>query len=119
MIKTKSTNNVLRETLLKLEKQGKKENATVWTSVGEILAKNRKNRAVVNLDKIEKYSNEGDTVVIPGKVLGTGKLTKKVTVIAFEFSNGAKEKINEKGTAMDIETGINKNPKGAGLKILK
>ena len=119
MIKTKATNPVLKETLLELEKQAKKENAKIWLKVGNILSKSRKNRVAVNLMKIDKYAKEGETIVVPGKVLGTGNLTKKVIVSSFEISDKAKQKINGVGTFMDLKSLMEKNPKGKGLKILR
>jgi large subunit ribosomal protein L15 len=65
---------------------------------------------VVNLDKIEKKYENGETVsveslsskgIIKGKlsvkVLGNGKLTKRLTVTVKAFSNSAKEKIEKVG----------------------
>lgn len=56
----------------------------------------RKSR-IVNLYKIEKYSKEGDIIVVPGKVLGIGSLSHKVTVVALDFSKSALKKINNAG----------------------
>ena len=119
MIKTRSTNSVLKETLLKLEKQGRKENASVWIKVAETLAKSGPNKASVNISKINKFAKEGETVIIPGKVLGVGKLEKKVTVVAFGASQSAKMKISKNGVFMDFVEIMKKNPKGSGLRILK
>ncbi len=52
---------------------------------------------VVNVGKIEKYAKEGETVIVPGKVLGDGELRKKVTVVAKGFSKKAREKIEKAG----------------------
>ena len=44
------------------------------------------------------HASDGDVIVVPGKVLGTGDLNRKVTVAAFSFSKSAVEKIrNAKG----------------------
>jgi len=42
--------------------------------------------AEVNLGRIERYAQEDETVVVPGKVLGSGVLEKNVTVAAVDFS---------------------------------
>jgi len=42
------------------------------------------------------YRKEGETVVVPGKVLNVGELTKKVEVAAFSFSQSAEEKIKKR-----------------------
>ena len=67
---------------------------------------NRKEYAVVNLADLEACFNDGETVDLAlyikkpldgVKVLGEGELTKKLIVIADEFSASAKEKIEKVG----------------------
>ena len=73
-----------------------------------------------NLSYIDKNSNEGDKIVVPGKVLSEGNLSKKLDIIAFSFSDSAKEKIlKSKGSVNDIMSEIKKNPEAKGVKILK
>jgi len=49
------------------------------------------------VSKINRYAAEGKTVVVPGKVLGDGELAKPVVVVAFTFSERAKDKIERAG----------------------
>ena len=44
-----------------------------------------------------RAANEGDVIVVPGKVLGAGAINKKLTVAAFRFSASAVKKIEEAG----------------------
>ncbi|PIN77112.1 50S ribosomal protein L18e [Candidatus Woesearchaeota archaeon CG10_big_fil_rev_8_21_14_0_10_34_12] len=105
----RKTNSRLVETIILAKK---KKN---WLQVANLLTR----KLAVNLDKIEKESKEGDTVVIPGKVLGGGILLKKVRVAAFSYSGSAKEKLkNVKCEATPIEEEINKNPEAKGVKII-
>ena len=78
----------------------------------------KKNFAVVNLSDLERFDN-GTTVdeaslravgLVKGgrhagvKILGTGKLTKKLTVIATKFSESAKKHIEQAGgTVQEIQ----------------
>jgi len=62
-----------------------------------MLAKPRRRKVEVNLSKIDKYAKNGSIILIPGKVLGAGMLTKKVTVSAFAFSESAKKMIEANG----------------------
>jgi large subunit ribosomal protein L18e len=55
---------------------------------------------------------------VPGKVLGEGDLTKKVTVVAFSFSDEARTKIAKSGKAMTITELLKSNPKAQKVKIL-
>lgn len=96
-----------------------KNNAAIWKDVAERLAKPKKLYAEVNLSKIEKYAGEGEYVLVPGKVLGSGNITKPVRVAALGFSEKAQRKILEAGgRCMKIEELIRENPKGSGVRIM-
>lgn len=57
--------------------------------------------------------------MIPGKVLSSGSLTKKITVAAWAFSEKAKEKIQKAGgECISIEELIKRNPKGSNIRII-
>jgi len=57
--------------------------------------------------------------VVPGKVIGTGKIDHPITVAAFSFSEKAKEKIKvARGKAISLLQLIKKNPKGSNVKII-
>ena len=67
-----------------------------------------------------KESKEGDTIVIPGKVLSQGELTKRIKIVAFSFSERAKEKLlSSKCGVSTIKDEIKKNPKAEGIRIVK
>ncbi len=111
----KFTNVLLRKTLDELWKT----KSPFWRRVHELLSRPARQRVVVNVSKINRYAEDGDVVVVPGKVLGSGELNKKVTVAAFSFSYTALEKIEEAGgEAIHILELVKKNPKGKGLKII-
>ncbi|OIO81548.1 hypothetical protein AUJ84_00785 [Candidatus Pacearchaeota archaeon CG1_02_32_132] len=91
-----------------------------WANLARILSGSRKNYSSVNLNEIDKETREGDTVIIVGKVLGNGKISKRVRICAVGFSKEAKEKIkNVKGEAVSILEEININNKAEGVKIIK
>lgn len=91
-----------------------------WMEVGAILSRGRKDHVAINLKRIEEGSSEGDTIVIPGKVLSDGKLTKKVRICALGFSKEAEEKIKKiKAEAKSILEEMKKNAKGEGIKIIR
>lgn len=117
MIETKSTNPVLKDLLKDLEEKARKENAEIWRKTASYLKKGNK-RASVNLSEIDRNSRKGETVLIPGKVLGTGELTKNVKVVAFKFSDKAREEIEKKGETLRIKELLEENPEGSGVKIL-
>ena len=83
------------------------------------LKKSSRQRRVVNIYKINRYAKEGETIVVPGKVLSVGDMEKKVDVAAINFSNGAKEKIvNANGKAMSLRELLQSNPEGKKVRIL-
>jgi large subunit ribosomal protein L18e len=58
-------------------------------------------------------------VVVPGKVLGAGKLNHPVTVAAIAFSEQALQKIKAAGgRAIHILHLIEENPRGSNVKII-
>ncbi|MBN2250710.1 MAG: 50S ribosomal protein L18e [Candidatus Altiarchaeota archaeon] len=102
-----------------LKASARKEDAEIWHTLAWELSRPRKNRREVNLWKLSKYTSEGETVVVPGKVLGDGRLEHKIEIAAFNFSKEAKEKIEKSGGRfMSIYDLIKKNPKGSNLKLI-
>jgi len=110
----KKNNPFLVETLI-LAKKHKK-----WNEVASILSGPRRKKINLNLDEINKNSKEGESVVIPGKVLSGGEINKKIKIVAFGFSEKAREKLSvAKCEALTITEEIKKNPEAKGLRILK
>ncbi len=94
--------------------------SAIWRDIAERLANGRRRYASINVDKINDLSNDGDIIVVPGYVLGTGNIDKKVTVGALHFSKEASEKLARSGSsAMDIVELARNNPKGTNVKILR
>lgn len=120
MKRTGPTNVVLKELIVTLEKASKSEDAPIWADVAYELSRATRKRVEVNVGRIAKYIKDGETVVVPGKVLGLGKFDKKATVAAWAFSASAKAKIeNAGGRAIGILDLLKENPKGSGVKIMK
>jgi len=109
----RKTNPELRETILAAKK------GTKWLEVANLVSRPKRVSIKVNLDSIEKNSKEGDIIVIPGKVLGKGNLTKKIKVVAFSFSESVDEKLDKaKCEKIRIIDEIKKNPEAKNIKIL-
>jgi len=91
-----------------------------WSEIAKILSGSTKKQASVSLSDIEKQTKVGDTVVIPGKVLSQGDLTKKVRIVSLSISSKAKDKLKDtKSEYATILSEIAKNPKAEGIKIIK
>ncbi len=117
--RTGPTNIVLRKTIRILKKYANKYNAPIWRAVAEKLERPRRRRIVVNVSKINRYTKPGDTVVVPGKVLGAGNIDHPVSVAAIAFSYTAVQKIKAAGgKVMHILDLLESNPRGSNVKII-
>jgi len=113
------TNPNLISLIKELKNQAREKEAPIWRDVAERLEKSSKHWAEVNLSSIERNAEEGDTIVIPGKVLGAGFLRKEVTIGAFKASRRAEESIAEAGgELLNLRELAEREPKGSGIKIM-
>lgn len=69
----------------------------LWKRVYGLVAVPERRRHVVNLSKLDKYTKEGDNVIVPGKVLSTGELNHKLNIAAIEFSDSAVKGLEKAG----------------------
>src|SRR3989344_1886309 len=119
MKRTGPTNPVAQQLITELKVVARKEDAPLWARIALDLERPTRNRRAVNVYTIDKYAKEGETVVIPGKVLGTGDLSHKVTVAAFTFSKQAVDKIHGAGgKVLAIHELLKQNPKGSKERVL-
>ena len=63
-----------------LKRETREGEAGIWRDIAQRLEKPSRTWAEVNLSRLERYAQDGDIVVVPGKVLGAGSINKKVTV---------------------------------------
>ncbi len=119
MKRTGPTNIVLRKTIRELRKIGRENKAAIWLRIAEELEKPRRGRRAVNISRINRYTSDGDVVVVPGKVLGAGVLDHSVTVAAIGFTAKALEKIRASGgRAIHVLELARSNPRGSNVKII-
>lgn len=109
----KKTNPELVETIISSKKKKS------WLKVSDKISTPKRKQVSINLDQINKKSEDGDVIVIPGKVLGIGKIDKKIKIAALSFSNSAKENLEK--TKVDfctIKEEIKKNPEAKKIRVL-
>jgi large subunit ribosomal protein L18e len=116
--RTGPTNYQLKLLIEELEKKAADSGVKLWKRLAKDLKKPSRQRRTVNVYKIDKWAREGETVVVPGKVLNVGELNKKVEVAAFCFSEAAEERIKKMGKVMSIKELMEKNPEGKKVRIL-
>ena len=110
----KKGNPMLVETI----RAAKKTGSEFWLRVAGILSGPRRNKIAVNLNEIEAATAEGDSIVVPGKVLSQGEISKKIAIIALNFSEKSKEKLlKTKSHTIGILEEIKKNPQAKGIRI--
>ncbi len=106
---------VMQKTIAQLKAQ----KAKLWKRVAYELERVTRKRREVNLSRIQRVANNNEVLLVPGKVLSTGMLSKKVTVAAWNFSAAAKEKIKAAGgKTMTIEELLKAQPKGTGIRLI-
>jgi large subunit ribosomal protein L18e len=90
-----------------------------WMPLAQMLSGPTNRYSSLNLSEINTAATES-IIVVPGKVLSSGSLDKKVSVYAISFSASAEEKLDKAkiahGTILDI---IKKNPKATGVQVLR
>ena len=115
----RKTNAQLVDTINLLKAQSRDTGAAVWRDVALRLSKSRKNWAQPNLSRVSRYAPEGATILVQGKLLGSGALTNGHTIAAYSVSNGAREKIEAAGgRIMTYGELMNETPTGTGVVIL-
>ena len=113
----------MENNLIKLVKElrtaSKKNEAPIWSKIAKDALKSNSNKRAINLKKIDALTDDGNAVVISGKILGTGKLSHKVLVSSFSISSSAAKKIKESGgQILEFSDMIEQFPTGKGVKII-
>jgi large subunit ribosomal protein L18e len=102
------------------EKAGRKSNSRFWLAFARELLRNREFRAEINLGQVSRLTSPGETVVIPGKLLGDGEIEHPVRISSISASSSAISKlIKAGGEYVPIERLISENPDGKKLKLLR
>lgn len=118
-LKTKTTNQELFDTIRVCTKYSNSKGVALYKTIADELSRSASQRAEVNLSKIEKLSNSGDVIIVPGKVLATGILTKKVTIVAFSASETAIERITLAGAKFVTIMDYVSNKPATKVRIMK
>jgi large subunit ribosomal protein L18e len=119
MKRTGPTNPILRNLVRELKKRSREQNVNIWRRVALDLEKPSRQLRVVNLSRINLHTKENELIVVPGKVLGAGNLNHKLTIAAYQFSEGAKEKIAKAGANIVSLLDLSKEkPHGKRIKII-
>src|SRR5436309_12793385 len=93
-----TTRNPLRKSAaVMLERKGRKEKAAIWKEASETLLTTSSRRVEVNLGHLSGIVSKATAVLVPGKVLGSGLLKRKLVVGAYSYTVAAWVKIYDVG----------------------
>lgn len=119
MKRTGPTNEYLKKLIQELKKESNSQKAGIWMRIADDLEKPTRKRRVVNVSRLNRATKANETVIVPGKVLGTGVLEHGVIIAAYSFSQTAKKTIEHaKGKCISIQDLLKQNPKGKDVRII-
>ncbi len=117
---TQKTNPQLVALIFDLKAKTRETEAPIWRDIALRLEKPRGNWAEANLSRLERYALDGETIIVPGKVLAAGSITKKLNVAAYDFSDAAETGIQAAGgKTMTIRELMESNPQGTKVRIMR
>ncbi len=119
MKRTGPTNEHMKGLIQELKKESTTQKAKIWKRIAQDLEKPTRKRRIVNISRINRNTKANETIIVPGKVLGSGTLAHSVTIAAYAFSESAKKLIEQaKGKCITINELLKTNPKGKDVRII-
>jgi len=111
-------NQVVLHMVKDLKQASKKNEAPIWSRLAKLAIKPSSAKRVVNLSRINKTTKDNDILFVPGKVLGTGNMSHKITLSSFSMSvTAAKKIIQTGGSIITYSDMIKKYQTGKGVII--
>jgi large subunit ribosomal protein L18e len=112
-------NSLIQENIWATRGAFKKNKAPIWRALERELLRPRKNRREVNISVLADKTDDGQIVVVPGKVLGSGEIGHKLTVCAVTISVSAAKKITSSGGKLvSLSRLIELYPDGKGVRVI-
>lgn len=111
--------DTLNNTIWTLRNALKKNKVPIWKAVIKDLSRSRSNRREVNIGELAHVTKDKEVVIVPGKILGSGEISHKLTVWCFTISEVATRKILDAGgKILPLDSLIKKYPDGKGVRII-
>ncbi len=118
-LKVAKDNKLLRSAIVLLERKARSEKIGIWREAARYLSSGTMMWPEVNVGRLARLG-DASAVFVPGKVLGTGNIEKKLNVGAFSFSASARSKIEKAGgKTFSVEEFVKKYPEGSGVALVK
>lgn len=113
------TNTLNDNTKSSLRNAYKRSGSPIWKSIEKKFKSSRSNRSEVNVSKLDNITKEGDIVIVPGKVLGSGIINHKIILSSFSISVTAMKKVIDcGGEVITINELVEQYPDGKGVRII-
>jgi large subunit ribosomal protein L18e len=112
-------NPELARVIIELNRAAKAHKAPVWRAAADRLAQPRHQVFPLNVGHLERLAAAKETIVVPGKLLAEGNLTKALTIGAISYSSEARSKVQAAGgSALSISDLVKSHPDGKGVRLL-
>lgn len=116
---TAKTNPALLALIDELKAASREHGAPIWRDVALRLERRQRHWSEVNLSRVSRTAKKGETVLVPGVLLGSGELTTPLTIAAFRASDGARTKVEKAGgSVIGLMELAAQNPKGSNVRIV-
>lgn len=112
-------NPELHRVVVELRRAAHAHDAPIWGAVADRLERSRHQVTPLNVGQLDRVAAAEETVIVPGKLLADGPLSKPLTVAALAYSAEARSKVHAAGgTALTISELLKAKPDGAGVRLL-
>jgi len=109
----------IQDNIWTLRRASTKNKAPIWRALERELARPRRNRREVNVGALADKTDDGQVIVVPGKVLGSGEIGHKLTLCAITISESATKKIIAcGGKLVSLSNLVEQYPDGKGVRVI-
>jgi large subunit ribosomal protein L18e len=113
------TNTLIEDNIWTLRRAFKKNKAPIWRALEHTLLGPVSNRREVNINRLANVTKDGQVIIVPGKVLGSGEIGHKLTVCAISISEAAANKVTASGgKVITINDLVEEYPDGRGVRVI-
>jgi len=113
------TNTLIYNTVWSLRNKYKKNKIPIWKDLENRFLKSRSHRVEVNISRLSSVTKDGEVIMIPGKLLGSGEIGHSLTISALSVSeNAVKKIINSGGKIISLSKLLEEYPEGRGVRII-
>ncbi len=113
------SNPAITDLIVRLKAHSRESGSPLWRDLARRLERPRSSWAEPNLSRVERYTDGGATIVVPGTLLGSGDISAPRTVAAIRITAGAREKVEAAGgRVMTLDDLMSESPGGKEVIIL-